>query len=80
MPRFPASNHLKQSEKEKNMKKLLQFILDRGRERSTWLGIVSLATALGVVVTPAQSDAIIAAGIAIAGLLAVFTKDTSAKP
>lgn len=54
---------------------MLKFIIDRAKERSTWLGITGFLTAIGVALDPAQAEAIAAAGIAIAGLVAVFTKD-----
>jgi len=57
------------------MKNFLQLLLTRARERSTWLGVISLATALGLVLTPAQSEAVIAAGMSLAGLIGVFTSD-----
>ncbi len=58
------------------MKKLLDFILSRAYERSTWLGIVSIATALGLTLTELQSEAVIAAGMSIAGVIAAFTGDS----
>ena len=57
------------------MKNLLYFLLSRAKERSTWLGLISLATALGLTLSDMQSEAIIAAGMSLAGLLAVFTVD-----
>lgn len=57
------------------MKKFLLYVLDRIRERSTWLGIISVLTAIGVVLTPEQKEAIAASGVAMAGLVAAFTKD-----
>lgn len=57
------------------MKNLLDFFLSRAKERSTWLGIISLATALGLTLSEMQSEAVIAAGMSLAGLLAVFTTD-----
>jgi hypothetical protein len=57
------------------MKKLLDFILSRARERSTWLGLISLVTALGLSLGTEASEAIIAAGMSVAGLIAVFTRD-----
>jgi len=59
------------------MKKLTDFLLARARERSTWLGLISLATALGVTLTEMQTEAIIAAGMSLAGIVAVFTRDTN---
>lgn len=60
------------------MKNILTFILTRAKERSTWLGLVSIATALGLVLSTEQSDAIVAAGMSIAGLIGVLTKDNPA--
>lgn len=57
------------------MKKLLTYVIDRAKERSTWLGLISLATALGLMLEQEQQDAIIAAGMALAGLVGAFTRD-----
>ena len=51
------------------------YILARAKEPSTWRGIVLMLTALGVPVAPAMADSIIAAGIAIAGLVGAVTPD-----
>lgn len=57
------------------MKELLGFIVSRLRERSTWLGLISLATALGLLLTPEQQETVIAAGMALGGLIGAFTRD-----
>jgi hypothetical protein len=57
------------------MKNLTNYIIARAKERSTWLGLVSLATALGLAISPAQQDAVISAGMAAAGLIGTFTRD-----
>ena len=59
------------------MKKIFDYALMRLRERSTWLGLVSLLTALGIVLTSAQQEYVIAAGSALAGLIATLTPDKS---
>ncbi|HCS22827.1 MAG TPA: hypothetical protein PLW48_06635 [Alphaproteobacteria bacterium] len=59
------------------MKKFLDFLLSRARERSTWLGLVSIATALGLVLSEFQVEAVIAAGMSIAGVIAAFTGDNT---
>lgn len=41
-------------------------------EASTWRGLVFILTALGVSLDPAQVDAIVAAGLAVHGLIGVF--------
>jgi sulfur transfer protein SufE len=43
-------------------------------EASTWRGLVLIITALGVQLDPEQIDAIIAAGLALSGLIGVFWK------
>jgi hypothetical protein len=52
-----------------------QYILDRAKEPSTWRGLVLVLTALGVPLAPAMSDAIIAVGLAVAGLIGAATPD-----
>ena len=51
------------------------FILARGKEASTWRGLVALLTAVGVSISPDQADAVVALGLAVIGVLGVFTKD-----
>lgn len=51
------------------------YILDRAREPSTWRGIVLLLTALGVPLAPGVADAVIAAGLAVAGLIGAVVPD-----
>jgi hypothetical protein len=50
------------------------YIISRLSEASTWRGLALLATALGVQIAPEIQDAIIKAGIAVAGLVGVVTK------
>lgn len=55
--------------------KFKRWIFARLRERSTWAGAVSVLTAAGVSLKPDQADAIIAAGVAVAGAVFALTKD-----
>lgn len=52
-----------------------EFILNRGKEASTWRGIVALLTAAGVALSPEQSEAVVALGLAVIGAIGVFTAD-----
>lgn len=61
-----------------NWQGLGQWARERGRERSTWLGLTGLLTAAGVALNPEQTAAIASAGVAIAGLVAALTKDPPA--
>lgn len=51
------------------------YILDRAKEPSTWRGLVLLLTAIGVPIAPVMADAIITAGLAVAGLIGVAVPD-----
>ncbi len=62
------------------MKPLLLAIVTRLREASTWRGLVLLATAAGAGLRPEQQEAIIAAGVGLAGLLAVLLPDSLGGP
>jgi hypothetical protein len=53
---------------------MIQYILDRAQEPSTWRGAVFLATSAGVGIAPELGQAIITAGVAVAGLIGVVTK------
>ena len=54
---------------------MLDFIMKRGLEASTWRGILALVTAAGIAVSPEQTEAIVAFGLALIGAMGVFTKD-----
>lgn len=44
-------------------------------QQSTWKGLIGLATAAGLALSPEQSAAIIAAGVALIGLINVFRNE-----
>ena len=50
------------------------WLLDRLLENSTWRGIIAILTAAGVVLDPEKSNSIIAAGLALVGMINVFRK------
>lgn len=52
-----------------------EFILARGKEASSWRGLVALLTAIGVTLSPEQADAIVALGLAVIGAIGVFIAD-----
>lgn len=56
---------------------MFSYIFSRLKERSTWLGLIALATACGATIEPLLAEQIIAAGMAIAGLIGVLTKDST---
>jgi hypothetical protein len=54
---------------------MLKFIGDRLKERSTWVGILSIITVAGISLSPEQQEAIILAGTAIVAAVFTFTPD-----
>lgn len=54
---------------------IVNWLAQRLKERNTWLGLASLLSAVGVVLEPALSEAIISVGVALGGLILVITKD-----
>jgi len=54
--------------------KLLNVILERLSENSTWRGLILVATALGIKLDPELQETILAAGLALVGLINVLRK------
>lgn len=52
-----------------------QYILDRAKEPSTWRGAILFLTAIGVPIAPQLAEAIVTAGLGIAGLVGILTPD-----
>ncbi|UTC28595.1 hypothetical protein MARCHEWKA_00820 [Brevundimonas phage vB_BpoS-Marchewka] len=50
-------------------------VLARATERSTWLGVIALLAAFGVVVQPEHVELICGVGSGLAGVILVATKD-----
>jgi hypothetical protein len=53
----------------------MKIIIEYLKQESTWRGIISIATAFGITLSPDQTSAIIAAGLAAIGLINTFKKD-----
>lgn len=53
----------------------MNYIIERLKERSTWIGLTALATAFGVYISPEMQNAIITIGVALAGLIHTVTPD-----
>lgn len=53
----------------------MKYLIGRARERSTWLGLTGLASALGMALSPEQIEAVVAAGTAVAGLIGILGRD-----
>jgi hypothetical protein len=57
------------------MKALINFVISRMKERSTWLGLVGLMASVGITVGPEFQEAIITVGVAVASAIAMLTGD-----
>jgi hypothetical protein len=61
------------------MKAVIAYLVGRLAEASTWRGLVALATAAGVAISPELAEAIIAAGLAGIGVIGVVAPDLKPK-
>ena len=52
--------------------KIVNIILERLSENSTWRGVILVATALGVQLEPELQNHIVAGGLALVGLINVI--------
>ena len=57
------------------MNKILDFL----KYPSTWQGLITILGLVGVTLLPEQQEAIIAAGVAAVGAIAVFFSDSDVK-
>ncbi len=57
---------------------MLQFILDRAKEPSTYAGLATLLTAAGIHYTSDLFNAAVALAVAVAGLVAVLLPEQKA--
>lgn len=55
------------------MTRIREYVIARMQEPSTWRGLVLIATALGATLSAEQKEAIIAAGILVAGMIGAST-------
>jgi hypothetical protein len=54
--------------------KIVNILLQRLSENSTWRGIILIATAVGVKIEPELQEAILVAGLSLVGLINVVRK------
>ena len=54
----------------------MKYVLDRLQEASTWRGVILFVTGVaGYSMPPEMLSQIVAAGVGLAGLVGMFTKD-----
>lgn len=54
----------------------MSYILARLKEASTWRGLILIATAFGVHLAPAMQEAVVTAGIGLAGVAGAVLPDS----
>jgi hypothetical protein len=57
----------------------METILNYLRQNSTWRGLIGLATAAGIMISPELSEAIIAAGMGAIGVINVVRDEKKKK-
>lgn len=58
---------------------MFDYLQARLLEPSTWRGLVLISTALGAMLTPEQQEAIVTAGLLVAGLVGAAFPDKHVK-
>ena len=53
----------------------MNWLLKMASQPSTWRGCILIITAFGVAISDVQAEAIIAAGLALAGCVGAFVSD-----
>lgn len=53
---------------------ILNIVVERLKENSTWRGLILVATALGVKLDPALQEQIIVTGLSLVGLINIIRK------
>ena len=56
--------------------KIVEYIVARLSESSTWRGLALIIGASGIAIGPSKANAIAAAGMAVAGAINVFRKQS----
>lgn len=54
---------------------MLEWLIARLKEPTTYLGITTIITAAGVTLAPELKEAIVTAGVAVGGMIAILLKE-----
>lgn len=54
---------------------MIDYLIDQGKEPSTWRGLCLFLAAGGVVLEPEQTEAIVAFGLGLSGFIGMVTRD-----
>jgi hypothetical protein len=55
--------------------KIVNIVLEKLSENSTWRGLILVGTALGLKLDPSLQEGILAAGLSLVGLINIIRKD-----
>ena len=58
----------------------MNWIIERLTEKTTWIGLVSLLAALGVVFSPEAKEAIGGAAVGLVGAILIVTRELKNRP
>jgi hypothetical protein len=61
-------------------RQVIDYIVARSKEPSTWRGLVAVLTALGVALKPEDVEVIIAAGMGVGGFIGLLFADKPKDP
>lgn len=53
----------------------MQYLINRLKEKSTWISIIMIVTSLGVKINPGLAETVIPLGMAVAGVVGFFLKE-----
>jgi hypothetical protein len=59
---------------------LRAYLIQRLSERTTWIGVIGLFTAVGWQISPDLQNQIASLGVSVVGLILIFTSDKPATP
>lgn len=57
----------------------MSWLFERLSEKTTWLGLVGILSAVGVYMSPDLQNQLVALGIAASGVVAVIVKEKKSK-
>lgn len=57
------------------MNPYIEYLIDRAKERSTWIGLIAMLASFGITLAPEYHEPIIASGLAVSGLIAVAVRE-----
>ena len=57
------------------MNRIIDWVLARAQERTTWYGLASLLSAIGIAISPELQTAVVQVGLSVSGLVLIWKKE-----